>query len=352
MNQPASNTLMISHRSDISEARLLARSAALLVGFNQQETEEILIVVNELVSNLVKHAGRGFLTISVLRSGSRTGLEIEAADHGPGIADVEQAISNGFSTTGSLGYGLGTVHRLMDELEINSRVGKAHGTCLLCRRWLRVRLQDEIPSRLEIGAATMAHPKMLVNGDAFVIKNWDNSSLLAVVDGLGHGQFAHRAAQKARHYIETHYDQELASLFRGVGRECRATRGVVMAIARFDWWREAGSELQTKLRLASVGNIETRFFGMSKPAHFIVRRGVIGLNAPPPVVAEMDWEPEAVLVMHSDGLRSRWTWDDYPALQSLPAAQSAQLLLRSLKKEEDDATVLVAKSKNDSESCR
>ena len=78
-------------------------------------------------------------------------------------------------------------------------------------------------------------------------------ALVGVIDGLGHGQFAHRAAQTARQYVENHFDLPLDQIFRGVGRACRATRGVVMALARFDWG-------QGRLAFASVGNIAVRVF--------------------------------------------------------------------------------------------
>jgi hypothetical protein len=87
---------------------------------------------------------------------------------------------------------------------------------------------------MEFGVATRPRTFGAVNGDAFVVKPWARSVLAGIIDGLGHGQFAHRAAQTARQYVESHFDQPLDQIFRGTGRACRATRGVVMALARFD----------------------------------------------------------------------------------------------------------------------
>lgn len=109
-----------------------------------------------------------------------------------------------------------------------------------------------------------------------------------------------------------------------------------MALARFDWGRE-------RLTFASVGNVESRVFVCPQKMNFMVRRGLIGLNAPHPVVTEHRWEPRQVMVMHSDGVSSRWEWDDYPELRDASAVSAAQQLLHRLARDNDDATVVVVK---------
>ncbi len=192
------------------------------------------------------------------------------------------------------------------------------------------------PCPLAFGVATRPRQPGAVNGDAFVVKQWAESALVGVIDGLGHGQFAHRAAQAARQYVESHFDLPLDQIFRGAARACRATRGVVMALARFDWGR-------ARLAFASVGNIEVRVFPSSEPFHFSIRRGIVGLNAPNAVVTEHPWPPGHLLVLHSDGLRTHWGWKDFPGLASQPAAALAQEFLRRLATKEDDATVIVVR---------
>jgi hypothetical protein len=273
--------------------------------------------------------------LSQVESAERVGIRIESEDFGPGIADVERALTDGFSTAGSLGFGLGTVNRLMDDLEVYSR--SPTGVHLVSQRWMRPQRKEMRTEDLRFGAATRAYRHLPENGDAFVIMQWERFALAGVIDGLGHGPFAQRAAQSARQYLEQHYDQPLDSLFRGVQRACRATRGVVMALTRFDLARGL-------LTVASVGNIEVRLFG--SPEHFslIVRRGVIGLNAPAPVILEHPWTPQCILVMHSDGLRTHWNWSAFPELANAAPDAIAQRLLHALGKVEDDATVVVARS--------
>ncbi|HWH70661.1 MAG TPA: ATP-binding SpoIIE family protein phosphatase [Candidatus Sulfotelmatobacter sp.] len=327
-----SQTIEVRHQSQVGAARRAAKAAAQTLGFEPKACEEVALAITELATNLLKHAHTGKLVVTPLAIRGRVGLEIESQDQGPGMADVERALADGFSTAGSRGTGLGAVNRLMDELDIVSQPGR--GTRILCRKWRRVPSISRRTCPLAFGVATRPHPGDEQNGDAFVLRQWGESALVGIIDGLGHGPFAHQAAETARHYIESHYDIPLAQLFLGAGRACRATRGVVMALARFDWAQE-------KLAYASVGDIEVRIFPRSGRFPFPTQRGILGLNAPAAVVTEHPWTPTNLMVLHSDGLRSHWAWEDFPGLTEQPASEMAHRLLRALARDQDDATVLV-----------
>ena len=331
--QPVS--VAIVQLAQVKQAVHLARNFAESLGFSSADCDEIALVVSELGSNLVRHASGGTMTLSGIEASGRAGIRIESEDSGPGIPDVERALTDGYSTAGSLGFGLGTVNRLMDDLEVYSQ--SPHGTRLVSQRWMRPERKNLRLDEIRFGAATRPYRHLPENGDAFVIMQWDRFALAGVIDGLGHGPFAQRAAQTARQYLEQHFDQPLDSLFLGVQRACRATRGVVMALARFDLAHH-------KVTVGSVGNIEVRMFGSPESFSLIVRRGVIGLNAPNPVLLEHPWLPSCVLVMHSDGLRTHWHWSEFPELADAAPDTIAKRLLQSLGKLEDDATVIVARS--------
>ena len=336
MPLPARQTVIVSIKSDIAAARLAVKKITAAMGFGGQTSEEVVLAVSELASNLIKHATHGKLELIPVTHGGRSGIRIESLDNGPGIADSEQTITDGYSTTGSLGYGLGAVNRLMDELDINLRDGPEGGTRIVCTRWLVVREECGIPCPFSFGSASRPHPAMKVNGDAFVIKQWGMHALVGVIDGVGHGELAHQVAQTTRQYLESHFDQPMMYLFRGVTRACRGTRGVVMALSRFDW-------AQSKLTFAAIGNIEARVFGSAVSMNLIIRRGIVGVNAPNPVVTEHPWEPRYVMVLHSDGLRSRWRWEDFPDFAEAPAQRIAQRLVTTLARADDDATAVVVK---------
>ena len=333
--------IKIYYSSDIYGARKKAEKISMDIGFSRKETEEILIVVNELGSNLLEYAPGGHLMFRPVQENNRVGMEIEAADTGPGINNVKFALGDGFSSTGSLGYGLGTVNRLMDTFDITSQTGDNHGTCIRCTRWLKQYINSSGMCPLDFGVVTRAYPGLALNGDAFLIKLWEEYALIAVIDGLGHGKFAHQAAVKARNYIEKHFDLSLGEIFSGTARACAGTRGVVMAIAVIDWKIK-------KLSLASVGNINLRVFNTREPVHAMIRRGVIGLNAPRPVVTEHPWGNDCVMVLHSDGLSTRWNFKDFEETlneKKFSAAELARTFFKSLAKDTDDATIVVVKGK-------
>ena len=119
---------------DIVEARMAARTLAAYVGFNGADLVMIATAVSEVARNIIKYAGLGELILSVSQDGTRRGLEVVARDQGPGIADIEQAMEDGYSTSRGLGLGLPGSRRLMDEFRIDSRLGQ--GTTVTMRKWL------------------------------------------------------------------------------------------------------------------------------------------------------------------------------------------------------------------------
>jgi len=325
----------ISHTGQVALAQRAAREVAEAVGFAETEREQIAIAASELATNLVRHASGGSIVVSTVTDGQRAGLEILSEDSGPGIAAPEHALTDGYSTSGGLGLGLGAVHRLMDELTFSSSPGG--GARIVCRRWVRPHMPDVAPSDLRFGVATHARRGAPENGDCFIVKSWPGHALAGVADGLGHGEPAQRASQAARCYVEEHYDLSVGDLFAGVERACRGSRGVVMALARFDL-------AESTFALGSVGNIDVRLLGSAEHRRFVFRRGVIGLGAPRPLVTEHPWTPECVLVIHSDGLRSRWDWHAFPQSVWESAAEAAQQLLDAQSRDDDDATVVVVRS--------
>lgn len=324
----------ISHPSDLYVLKNRVRDLAEKIGFNSQETEEILISATELGTNILKHADSGELILLEGTGEYEGGIIIEAKDSGTGIEDVELAVSDGYSTKGSLGYGLGTVNRFMDELKIISSYGE--GTHIFCSRKIRESRSSGIQCPLEIGAASCAHPRMEINGDAYIIRKSDDNVLAGVIDGLGHGQFAHRASQKARNYIERHSDQSFDDIFRGVARSCRTTRGVVMTLVRIDWKKGI-------IEIAGIGNVELKFFGNSTPISFIIHRGVLGMNAPRPRISEHEWNEGMTLFIFSDGIIPHWSSEYLSEILANSAAEISRQLLRKYSKENDDATVIVVK---------
>ena len=114
----------------VLESTLYSREA----GFEETPSRLIATAVSELVRNLLKYAGGGEIRLRLLEKGGRRGIEIEAVDQGPGIADPEAAMQDHFSSGGTLGLGLGGVKRMMDEFSLESTPGE--GTRVTARKWI------------------------------------------------------------------------------------------------------------------------------------------------------------------------------------------------------------------------
>lgn len=177
---------------------------------------------------------------------------------------------------------------------------------------------------------------MTVNGNDFVIWRWGESALVGIIDGLGHGPHAHVAASAARQYVERHYDQPLKMLFQGISRACSGTRGVVMALGRFDW-------AQSKLTFGSVGNTEARVLSTKEPFSLPITRGILGIGLPAPEIEECPWDPSYTLVLHTDGVSHQWQWEDLRSMEGKTAAEIAFQLLQRMARDDDDATVIVVR---------
>jgi serine/threonine-protein kinase RsbT len=120
---------------DIVEARLAVRSIAEEAGFAGTDLVLIATAVSEVARNIVEYAKEGEVVISLVQNGSRRGVLVIARDAGPGIADVSQALQEGYTTSRGLGLGLPGSRRLMDEFEISSNVGK--GTAVKMKKWVK-----------------------------------------------------------------------------------------------------------------------------------------------------------------------------------------------------------------------
>jgi serine/threonine-protein kinase RsbT len=123
----------ISSDVDIVKARQAGRKVAEDVGFVFTELALIATAISELARNIVRYARSGEIAIQPITNSARRGIQIVAQDHGPGIRDVEQALQIGFSTAGGLGLGLPGVRRLMDEFDIQSKLGQ--GTTVRIAKW-------------------------------------------------------------------------------------------------------------------------------------------------------------------------------------------------------------------------
>ena len=125
----------IDRDADVVTARQRGRDLAAQVGFAGSDLTVIATAISEVSRNIVTYAKRGEIILDVAEERDRRGIVVVARDQGPGIADVDRALRDGFSTAGSLGLGLPGARCLMDDFGIESSVGS--GTVVTMKKWMK-----------------------------------------------------------------------------------------------------------------------------------------------------------------------------------------------------------------------
>lgn len=331
--------------SQTGEARRIAVALGESLGFDETRRGELAIVVTEAATNLVKHARQGELLLRPLTDGARRGLEVLAVDRGPGLADVERAIGDGFSTAGSPGTGLGAMRRLASVFDVHSLPGA--GTTTLAVVWAddaarRVGGRQSGPQpavgAFDVGAVSLPHPAERVCGDAWAVHATRDAAVLLVADGLGHGPQAAAAAEAAMASFAADPDRPPAEIVERSHEALRQTRGAAMAVARV----EPGAG---RLRYAGVGNISGVVLGGERQQNMVSHSGTVGHQMRRVQEFVYEWGAGAVLVMHSDGLTTSWRLDRYPGLLRRHPSLVAATLYRDATRGRDDATVVVLRDR-------
>ncbi|HWU14361.1 MAG TPA: anti-sigma regulatory factor [Caulobacter sp.] len=125
----------VDRDADIVAARQKGREIALEVGLTGSDLTLVATAISEVARNIISYAAHGEIVLRAVQKEGRRGISVIARDQGPGIADIGQAMQDGFSTGNSLGLGLPGARRLMDEFEIHSVVGE--GTTVAMWKWAR-----------------------------------------------------------------------------------------------------------------------------------------------------------------------------------------------------------------------
>ncbi|MGW2993811.1 ATP-binding protein [Streptomyces sp. NPDC001193] len=127
--------LALRSEEDLLSVRHAVRAATLKVGFGIVDQTRVVTAASELARNAYIHGGGGTLLIEYPHQDGRGGLRLTISDNGPGIGNLQEALTDGFTTGGGLGHGLGGARRLMDDFEIRSNRGE--GTTVTVTRWAR-----------------------------------------------------------------------------------------------------------------------------------------------------------------------------------------------------------------------
>jgi anti-sigma regulatory factor (Ser/Thr protein kinase) len=323
--------LSILDQASVALARNAVRAAGAAIGMNEVDIASMVLVISELSMNQLVHARNGVVAVSpIAREGVR-GLEIFAADRGPGIADPAAAIEGTGNFTG-LGAGLSGAMRLAEEVDLDTRLGQ--GTCVLARKFAA-----PVTRRREV--AILARPckgETVIGDDAGFVRR-GHELVLGLADGLGHGPEAERAASLAIDELVLHADRAPEEILAFADAALLKSRGAVMSVVRVD----EGAE---HLAFAGVGNVGVRLHRRGgKSRSFSGPASVLGLRRGLDMRLHGEHEallPHEVVVMFSDGLSSRARIpEDAPMLHRHPVFL-AHRLFQDFARDNDDAMVLVA----------
>lgn len=346
------HSIEINDEATVGAARRAVHDYATDAGFSEKELAEIDIVVQEIGTNAARYAKDGGWLHYAALLGATPGLELYYWDSGPGIYNLDRAIRDGVSTSGSLGAGLGAIRRLTDEFEVYSTVRTtarlsmmrhtSHGTALLARKRVAAATQqpgstaaaDLLAKR--IGVWSRPHPKETLNGDAYYIQRLRGRMLLAVIDGLGHGKGAKEASDVALDLLKDWDGEAPDEILLMAHDALRATRGAVMGVVLID-------EASERIHYAGVGNIAIRTFDTPAPFNPIPANGTLGARLGKVRQWSGSWTDGATVLMASDGLSESWDIGAYPGLLRRSPQLLANILMRDYGRKVDDATVLVAR---------
>ena len=119
--------------SDVVSIRQVVRTWAIEAGFTLVDQTKMVTAASELARNTIDYGGGGTAHVELINDGNRRGLRIAFEDHGPGIPDIEKALTDHYTTGNGLGLGLGGARRLVNEFDLTSKVGE--GTRVVITRW-------------------------------------------------------------------------------------------------------------------------------------------------------------------------------------------------------------------------
>lgn len=321
--------LAVHDSSQVGAARRAAVTLAERLGCTPTVGGNVALVVTELATNLVRHGGGGELLIRPMGEGG--GLEIVALDRGPGIANVEEALRDGFSTGGSNGTGLGAVRRIADCCDIFSAPGA--GTAVLARIGPGPRPRGRGPV---VSGVSVPMAGEEVCGDAWAWAAESGRWSVLVADGLGHGPAAALAASEAVRVFRERPMAPAEDLLGLTHAALRPTRGAAIGLAQV---RPADGEII----FTGVGNIGGVVMTAGASRNLVSHAGIVGHECRKIQSFSYPWSEGSVLVLYSDGLQTRWTLDRYPALAARDPALLAAVLYRDFSRGRDDVTVVAAR---------
>jgi anti-sigma regulatory factor (Ser/Thr protein kinase) len=329
-------TLEVREASQVAEVRRVAAELARAEQLSADQCGRLALVATEMATNLVKYGKGGAITLTRYAEGARHGVQLVGVDSGPGFLDFAAASRDGHSTAGSLGIGLGVIQRSSTFFDVYSV--PAQGTAMVSRvAHVAPRKRSTEVAAFEIAARSIPMTGQVECGDAWGVLDFGSRRLICVADGLGHGPLAAIAAARAVSVFSsaTPTDTPSELLMRAHG-QLRDTRGAVMAVLALD--HAAGTA-----EYCGIGNITAAIHHGGEVRHLLSVEGIVGYRVRTARTQKADWPAKAVAILCTDGLSGRWGIGKYPGLLERDPSLIASVLFRDHARDNDDATIVVAR---------
>lgn len=324
----------VADRSYLAILKKEIHSLAHRTGFQGAALAEIDIITAEITSNLVKHARHGELLVRTVSQNGTAGIEFLSIDSGPGISETAIAMKDGVSTKGTLGQGLGAIKRLSDVFQLYSI--PAWGSILLSRRFLKP-LSAHAPEPAEVRFINVPKPSESVSGDGIFYYLTPEYLKVISLDGLGHGPDAHAASQKAIDEFRNCPLTNAVDIIRYIHPLIKRTRGAVGSVGIFSF-------AEKRWNICGVGNISTRIQNGLVAKNYMPYNGIIGLTMPSTMKENLvDHTAGQLLVMMSDGIRTKLELSKYPGILKYDLSILAAAIYKDHARKTDDMSVVISK---------
>lgn len=329
--------IAMTDKSCVGEARRQVETLAKTLEFTNNQLSQAAILISEMATNLIKHATKNpRLILQTIHFKTYKRLQILALDQGPGMYNLNLCFRDGYSTVGTQGTGLGAIQRQASFSQFFSL--PSIGTAVLA--YIDNQESKKELTNLNISGICLPLISEKISGDAWFSIEINYRKLVFISDGLGHGPIAADASQAAMAIFKKTAHLGPGDIVNKVNEGLKKTRGASVAVAEIN-------TREKKVIYAGLGNIGgTVMIGRSM-YHMICHDGTAGMG--PCHIQEYvyPWQKNATLIMHSDGLVSRWVRHNYASLMSRHPALIAGVLYRDFARGNDDVTVVVAREKNE-----
>lgn len=325
----------VTEPSQVGEVRRHAKRLAGRLGFGENDTERVGIMITEAATNLVRYASSGMVIMGVANATADPGIEFYVLDRKPGMKNIDSNLRDGTTTGNSLGIGLGAMQRLSTEFELYSFPGS--GTAVLMRFFPHSRSVSH--SRPDFGAINVPFEGQQVSGDVWYLRDSRARTRVMVADVLGHGVNTQNDVQIISSVVLESGWKQPVELIELLHQALRGYRGAAVAVAEINY-------SERKLRFAGVGNIAATILSNGASQGLVSRHGTVGHQMRSVRQFTVPFHGDQVLIMHSDGLKQRWKIDDYPGLIWKHPALIAGVLFRDYRRKSDDSTVLALRNRD------